>query len=103
MHFAAGPGLRLVAIPPSQVAGIYRDQANIPPAMSLYARGKHSPTAPELINASRQRWTSWARSADIVISVDARFTPDDGHIWDGIVAGRSAVWFVGDTSDLATG
>jgi hypothetical protein len=98
MYYATGPGTRLVAVPPERVAEIYRDQDNIPPAMSLYAPSKHSPTAPEMINASRERWTRWARSADVVITVGVRFLPDDHHIWDGIISGRSSVWFVGNAT-----
>jgi hypothetical protein len=44
-YYVAGSGVRLVAVPPAQVASIYEGQSNIPPAMSLYAPGKHSPTA----------------------------------------------------------
>ncbi len=101
-YFAMGSGLRLVAIPPGDVAPLYSDQLNIPPAMSLYASGKHSPTAPDQINAARQRWMDWSRSANIVISIGARFNSDDTHIWSGVVEGRSQIWFVGNAENART-
>ena len=95
-YFTAGPGVRLVPLPSDQIAQLYSDRVTIPPAMSLYASGKHSPIAPDQINAARQRWIDWSRSADIVISIGARFNTDDAHIWSGVVEGRSQIWFVGN-------
>jgi len=101
-HYAGGQGLRLVAVPPQQVASVYTGEVNIPPAMSLYAPGKHSPTAPELINALRNQWRRWASSADVVIVIGARFVANDTHIWDGLVRGHSSIWFVGDDDSACT-
>jgi hypothetical protein len=95
-YYVAGSGVSLVAVPPAQVASIYEGQANIPPAMSLYAPGKHSPTAPELIMALRERWEQWARVADVVVVIGARYVPEDLHIWNGIHQGHGSVWYVGD-------
>ena len=86
----------LLAIPPICVSGLYSDQVNFPPAMSLYASGKHSPVTPGLIDASRERWMDWSRSADVVISIGARFNRDDTHIWSGVTEGQSQILFVGD-------
>ena len=97
-YYIAGPGVKLVAVPPAKVVSIYNGQPNIPPAMSLYAPGKHSPTAPDLIMALRSRWEQWARMADVVIVIGARYVPEDLHIWNGIHQGRGNVWYVGDKS-----
>jgi hypothetical protein len=100
-YYVAGTGVRLVAVPPGQVASIYAGQSNIPPAMSLYAPGKHSPTAPDLIAALRQRWEEWARAADIVVVIGARYVPEDLHTWRGIVEGPGSIWYVGDDASAA--
>jgi hypothetical protein len=95
-YYVAGSGVRLVAVPPAQVASIYETQSNVPPAMSLYAPGKHSPTAPDLLEALRTRWEQWARAADIVVVIGARYVQEDVHIWGGIDQGRGSIWYVGD-------
>ena len=86
----------LVVVSPERVVHLYSDQVNGAPAMSLYARGKHTPMTPGPIVAARERWTDWSRSADVVMSIGARFNSADVHIWSGVIEGTSRIWFVGD-------
>lgn len=97
-----GGGVPLIAVHPEQVRQIYEGQHHIPPAMSLYAPGKSSPVAPEEILRSRQCWTDWSRSADVTIIVGARPNLDDEHVWQGVLEGRSEVWFIGDAASALT-
>lgn len=89
-------GGKVVAIPPRRVIELYASQQNIPPAMSLYAPGKHSPVAPDYIEEARRQWNEWAARAKTVIAIGVRYVPDDGHIWNGVIRGTSHVWYLGD-------
>lgn len=89
-------GGKVVAIPPRRVIELYASQRNIPPAMSLYAPGKHSPVAPDYIEEARRQWSEWARRAETVIAIGVRYVPDDGHIWNDVIRGTSDVWYLGD-------
>lgn len=100
-HYIAGSGVRLVSVSPTRVASIYEGQSNIPPAMSLYAPGKHSPTAPEQIGAQREQWEQWARTADVIVVIGARYAPEDTHVWNGIHQGHGSIWYVGDDESAA--
>jgi hypothetical protein len=92
----------LVALPPAEVEPLYRSRRTVPPVVSLYAPGKHSPVVPQFIDRSRAQWTHWASDVQVVVSAGARYVPEDHHIWEGVAGGAAAIWYVGD-SDSATG
>jgi hypothetical protein len=68
-----------------------------PPAMSLFAPGKHSPVVPEAIEQSREYWAAWVRGSEVVLVVGASPMLADEHVWQPVIEADAAVWYVGGT------
>lgn len=88
--------LPLVALTPPEVETIYQSRRTIPPAMSLYAPGKHSPVVPRFIDQSRAQWVRWTSNAQLALSIGTRYVRGDHHVWKGIARGEGTVWYIGD-------
>jgi hypothetical protein len=67
-----------------------------PPAMSLYAPGKHTPVAATWVDRARQAWRGIAVSANAVAVIGVQPIWDDAHAWDPVIASRADIWYVGD-------
>jgi hypothetical protein len=73
----------------------------LPPAMSLYAPGKPTPVAESFVEETRKQWANWVASADLIITIGARPTLVDAHIWQPILNSDSPIWFIAGNNDSA--
>jgi hypothetical protein len=86
---------------PTEVRRRYERGYALPPAMSLFAPGKHTPVATEFVSQIRQQWAQWVASVDVVVIIGVRPIAEDGHIWDPVIHSGCEVWHIGDTNDPA--
>lgn len=68
---------------------------SIPPAMSFYAPGKHSPVGADAIAKTRQLWTAACESAEVVLVVGCRPLQADEHLFRPIINCPAKVYMVG--------
>jgi len=69
------------------------------PVMSLFAPGKLTPSARDLIQAIRDHWRDWVLSSDYVAVIGSRPNLADGHVWDPIVDSAAQVWYLSGIED----
>jgi hypothetical protein len=75
----------------------YESGYSVPPVMSLFAASKHSPINAPFVTAMRDDWGRWATAAGVIVVVGAQPYFADAHIWNPVVAGDGAVWYIGGT------
>lgn len=78
---------------------------SFPPAMSLYAPGKHTPVAPSWVERSRREWRRVGLAANAVAVIGVRPIWDDSHVWEPVIESHADIWYIGgdaDYADLAT-
>lgn len=85
------------------IVGVNREDAlrsyqnGIPPAMSNFAEGKHSPVGYRALEATRTEFAHAVREASIIVTIGVHPNPADGHIWWPIMESKADVWYVGGT------
>jgi len=91
----ASPELQILSL--DELQRLYNEVGafSIPPAISLYEPGKHSPTGASTIAWMRAQWAQLVGAVDLVISIGTRPVAHDIHIWGPVYAARCPVWFVG--------
>lgn len=73
-----------------------RYSQNFPPAMSLYAAGKHSPVGQSFLAGVREQWRIAVMASDLILTIGVHPNMEDGHVWAPILTGsRSPVWYIG--------
>ncbi len=85
----------LTVVNPREVLSYIASGEAIPPSMSFYAPGKHTPVGAEAITSVRQEWASACAQADAIFLVGCRPSDADEHIFRPIVSSRASVFMVG--------
>lgn len=81
-----------------QVRELYGSGFAIPPAMSLFARGKFNPVSNNFIAQLRHQWANWVAGSHVITIVGVRPLLVDNHVWDPILTGEGDIWYVGGRS-----
>jgi len=94
----------LTVVSPREVLSYIASGQSIPPSMSFYAPGKHTPVGAEAIASVRQEWASACAEADAIFMVGCRPSNADKHLFQPVVDSRSQVFMVGgrDGAEFAT-
>jgi hypothetical protein len=93
-HYYEGP---IEVYPLDRIGEKYGGGYSMPAAMSLFAKGKHTPVASNFVGIARDHWAQWVRRSDVSIIIGAHPNYGDAHVWSPIIEGRSLVWYVGGT------
>jgi hypothetical protein len=80
-----------------QIGQKYARGYSMPAAMSLFAKGKHTPVASSFVGTARDQWAQWVKRSEVSIIIGAHPNHGDEHVWNPIIEGRSKVWYVGGT------
>jgi hypothetical protein len=76
------------------------DSDGFPPMLSLYAPGKPTPVADNVVEELRRNWTEWVKQSDLIVVIGARILQRDPHIYKPLKKARGQVWYVGDINDF---
>jgi hypothetical protein len=85
----------LQILDPDEIEPTYRSEYSVPPAMSLYAVGKHTPIDGGLVAEMREDWRRWVAEASLIVVIGAQPYFRDDHIWNPIVSSPVDVWYIG--------
>lgn len=75
---------------------------SLPPAMSLYAPGKHTPVALDWVNKVRDEWRDVAVGCQTIAIIGVRPIWADAHLWEPVIESKARVLYIGGTADHAT-
>lgn len=76
-----------------------KENQSIPPAMSLYAPGKFTPTGAAFISKQKDDWKKIASESEYIITIGTNPNLNDDHIWGPIIKSGAKVFFVGGKSE----
>jgi hypothetical protein len=96
-HYFEGP---VAPVPLARIEQL--EHGSLPPAMSLYAPGKHTPVAHEWVARVRDEWRKAAIGSYAIAVIGVRPIWDDTHIWQPIIESKAHVWYVGGDADHQT-
>jgi hypothetical protein len=74
---------------------------SFPPAMSLYAPGKHTPVALDWVNRVREEWRILAVGCQTIAIIGVRPIWADAHLWEPVIESKARVMYIGAAHDHA--
>ena len=88
-------------IPRESVCAIYMGGSTaLPPAMSLYARGKPAHIAPNWIDEVQRLWTEAVEGAEMVVVVGVLPNAEDTHVWGPLGRLKGELVYVGGRAEF---